>query len=479
MSALSVPIDTQLEPIAAKQSAIVSTANTALWLAGSQVLTIALLGGAMAINDGRLHWQALQWLAFALLALAGGVILCRGGIAKLVSRRAVHVALALVIAAQFVHLALIGTSTVGEQNLPRAALLSCLLLIDIGLIVALATRFRVLGGGLMVGAFAVAGWAAVYSTPHVLIDVIVFQQESAQAILNGENPYGARYRNIYHPNTEFYGPGSTTADGWLTYSFPYPPLSALMSVPGHLGGDVRFAQVGALAIAATILMLAGRNATSFLAAAALLTTPRALHVVVMGWTEPFLILAASWLLFAAIRARWMLWLGIGVLMALKQYLIVIAPLLFLLRMNGETMSRLIGRLLQAGLFAATVTLPFALVDLNAFVRSTIEWQLVQPFRYDALSFPAMAGQLGQSPASGMLGFAAAGAASLIALWKSPRTAGGFFAAAALVLCFFFACNKQAFCNYYLLVIGLCCCAIVGLSSSREVGRVTFRSNPAK
>lgn len=460
---VTVPIATSMQRSGKPRESVATPAATSRWLGGAQILSLAVLGGAVAINDGRLHWQALHWLAMAVLALAGGMILCRGRITSLATPRMLHSAMLLIITANLVHLAVGGTTNIGPMSVPRVAMLACLLTINIGLIFALATRLRTLGVGLMIGGFGAAAWAMVWTAPHVRIDVLAFQRESSAALLNGQNPYHARYRNVYHPDTEFYGTGSTTPDGWLTYSFPYPPASLLLSLPGALAGDVRYSQAAAICLAALLLVAAGRNQTAILAAGLLLTSPRLLHVVQMGWTEPLLIFLAAAVIYAAIRARWMLWAAIGAFLASKQYLVLAVPLLPLLRGARETSGRFWKTIVLAGVLAMAVTAPFVLMDPHAFVRSTVEWQLVQPFRYDALSFPAMIGQLGGAPSGGLLGFVAGGIAILLALWKAPRTAGGFFASAALVFCCFFACNKQAFCNYYQLVIGLSCCAIVGLS----------------
>lgn len=451
----------------------VDASDTARFIALAMIIAAALLGAAVSANNGRLHWQGLQWLAGAVLALAGGLILCRSQIARLASGRMINFALLLVVASQIIHLAVGGVIT-GASNYPKLHLLVWLLLFTLGLFVALVGRRGVFGVALMIGCFASAGWGVIRTDPGKSIDVLEFQIESSKALLAGENPYRARYRNIYHPSDEFYGPG-VAVNGWLTYSFPYPPLSVILVAPAVHAGDARYAHLAAISIAAILLIVAGRGSmTAILAAALMLTSPRALYVVQSGWTEPLLIMLAAMVVFCALRWRNGLWLALGLFLSLKQYLIVLLPLLPLLRGSMASTAGWFVSVALAFVLAIATTAPFYYADPDAFLRGVVEWQLVQPFRYDALSFPAMAGQITGEPATAAGGFIVAALAIALAIWKAPRNVGGFMAAAAVVFCCFFALNKQAFCNYYLFVIGLCACAIVGLAA-----QVRLNSTPPK
>lgn len=424
-------------------------------------LAAALLGGAIGINNGRLHWLGLQWLALGLLVMAVGLIRSRSKLLTSVREPVLVAALGATIAFQLAHLAAIGVITAAESNLPIAALRACLGVMAMGILIGAVFKRHILGALLLLSGFAVAGWACLWTTPHVLIDVMEFQRESSALLISGENPYHARYRNIY-PSAEFYGPGVVQGP-WLTYSFPYPPLSLLMAAPAQvLVGDVRYAHLAALVGAGAVLILLTRSRIGLLAAAMLLTSPRALYVVQSAWTEPFLILLAAVLAYFAVRGR-LIWLGIGLLLAVKQYLVLLIPLTRLLGPTLGSRSAWRQTMLAGALLAAGTIVPFFALDPAAFLRGVVQWQLVQPFRYDALSFPAMYAQLGGGESGGLSGFLAAGLATALGLWRAPRNVGGFTAAAALVFCCFFAFNKQAFCNYYLFVIGLCCTAVAALS----------------
>ena len=95
----------------------------------------------------------------------------------------------------------------------------------------------------------------------------------------------------------------------------------------------------------------------------------------------------------------------------------------------------------------------------AFWQSVVALQFHQPFRPDALSVLSWWASRGHAQPPALISFAVAAAASLLALWRLPRTPAGFAMAIALTFFVFFAFNKQAFCNYYFFVIGALCAAV--------------------
>lgn len=476
MTAINLPTVALLRRARARPFAAAGDAAGAASVAAGRFLAVGLLfaavliGAAIAIHDGRLHWLGLQWLALGLLSAAGAMVLCRSRVAGRLGPGFVEAVAATGALFQLSHLALCGVQMSAGSNVPRAALLACVAVMAAGVLLAWRTRRLAMGTLLLAAGFAVAAFACVWTHPSVKIDVLMFQSESAAALLAGENPYAVRYRDVYGADSsDFYGPG-VSRGGWLTYSFPYLPASLLLVLPAHSAGDVRYAHAAAVTLAGLLIAAAGRNRTAALAGAVLLTSPRSLFVVQTGWTEPLLIFLAAATLFAATRFRGATWLAVGLWIATKQYMILVLPFL---RMLASAMgSRRAWRqtILAAGLLAAGVTIPFAAAEPRGFFRSVVEWQFVQPFRYDALSFPAMLGQALPSADTAVLGhaalpLAAALFAAVLAWWKAPRTPGGLMAAAALVYALFFAFSKQAFCNYYLFVVGLCCCAAAGLNAS--------------
>jgi hypothetical protein len=472
VTAINLPtIQFVRSPRAARTAEAVGHQAGAMNLLSLGLLLAALLvGSAVAIYDGRLHWLGMTWLSIALAALAGALILCRSGVAGLVRPWLVEWVAAIGVTFQLIHVALCGAQASPGASLPAGALLACTVVMAVG--VLLIWRRAAIGLPLLLGAFAVAAFACIWTNPHPRIDVLMFQRESAAALLSGSHPYAVRYRDVYGAGSgEFYGAG-VSRDGWLTYSFPYPPASLLLVLPAQALGDVRYGHAAAMIAAAALIAATGRTRLAALAAAALLTSPRTLFVVQNGWTEPLLIALAAATMFCASRLRGATWATLGLWVATKQYMILALPLLRLVAPCLGSRRDRRQTLLAAVLLAAAVTVPFAATEPRSFFRSVGQWQFVQPFRHDALSYPAMEAALRPANEIGRLGhatvpFAAGALAIALAGWKAPRTPGGLMAGAALVFFCFFAFNKQAFCNYYLFVIGLCCGAAAGLDSSER------------
>src|SRR6185295_6540957 len=58
----------------------------------------------------------------------------------------------------------------------------------------------------MLGLHLAAGsWILRHAGPET--DVFNFQRGALEALRHGVDPYAIKFRNIYHPNTSFYGPG--------------------------------------------------------------------------------------------------------------------------------------------------------------------------------------------------------------------------------------------------------------------------------
>jgi hypothetical protein len=336
-----------------------------------------------------------------------------------------------------------------------------LLVCGAGALVAWAKpRYAVVGLTLVITGHALAGAMTISSAPRPIIDVWHFQQESLAALFDGRDPYAVRYRDVYARDLGFYGP-SVSVDGWLRYSYPYPPLMLLLGSPGHLLGDVRWAHLIALELSAILIFASGRGCgRAVLAASMLLLTPRSLLVVKAGWTEPMVLLTVSGVIFCVSsesRRRW-LWLPLGLLLGIKQYAIFAIPLVPLLFSGAARWRNALRTLAGACAVAGLITLPFVLMNPQSFTRSVVIWQFRQPFRDDALSFAAMFAHVSDWQAGTWLSLLAAGAATGLAWSRPPRDAAGFAASLALVMCALFATSKQAFCNYYFLVIGMTCAA---------------------
>jgi hypothetical protein len=330
---------------------------------------------------------------------------------------------------------------------------------------ALPGKLAAVGVSLLLAVHFAMGVWMIRSSPQPFIDTYVFQRDSVAALFAGDNPYAITFPNIYGDETN-YGPGMSR-DGRLRFGFVYPPLSLLFAAAGDLlGGDVRYAQLTATTLAAACLLAlsAGRR-VALLAVAIFLFTPRGFFVLEQSWTEPYLVLLFACVLWSAARAPRALPYAIGLLLSIKQHMLLIVPLLWLLPNPPRLGPELRAFATRVAATVAVIALPFVIWGPRAFARSAIAMQFRQPQRSDALSFAALWATEHASPLPQWVPFICAAVGIAIALWRAPRTRAGFAGATALVYLLFFVCAKQAFCNYYYFVIGLLCCAI---ASDRDV-----------
>lgn len=295
------------------------------------------------------------------------------------------------------------------------------------------------------------------------IDSLMFQREAAAGLLHLENPYARTFRDPYPPEASrvFYGPG-TSVDGVLRTGFMYMPFSLLLSLAGHMLGDVRYASLLCMAGAALLIAHAAPQSRGARAAALLLlTTPVMPMVLYLGWNDTHVVLLLAACHWCRERRPALLPYALGLLMVTKQYTIVMLPaaLLFLpWPATAQTLLAAGWRALATGL---AVTLPFVLWDIPAFVHSAIRFHFTQPFRPDALSFVAWA-QAAHPERLGALPFALA-ALAWVALMRRARTVTvPATQALAMVLLAFFCSSKQAFVNYFYVVIGCLCMAAAAL-----------------
>ncbi|HTP29917.1 MAG TPA: hypothetical protein VMK12_30205 [Anaeromyxobacteraceae bacterium] len=285
------------------------------------------------------------------------------------------------------------------------------------------------------------------------IDVWVFQQEASAALLRGENPYAITYPNIYG-DLSVYGPG--VADTRHVFVFPYSPLTILGDLPAFAAlGDVRYAFLAALLVAALAMARLAPAEFRVLAAAAVLFHPTSLRIVRGGWTEP-VVLAAGLLLALAIRRMVSLgrggWAPAGAAAALllgaKQYApILLAPILPAIPSRGRGAAIALAVALTAAIVA-----PFAMWGPRGLWNGVVLMQFRQPFRPDALSWPAAFARLGFGPPMALASFAVV-AAVLVLTWPRRRAVAPGMACGAVAFLVFVLSAKQAFVNYYWLANG--------------------------
>jgi hypothetical protein len=228
-----------------------------------------------------------------------------------------------------------------------------------------------------------------------------------------------------------------------------------------LTGDVRYAHLAAIGISALLIGLASKGLSGKLAALTFLFSPVTFLIVQKSWIEPFVIVLTGALMFPRKTDRWRP-LTLGLLMASKQFALLAAPAAFFLIPRPSWRSYA-GLLLRSGTVVLAVLLPFAVWDFRAFYRSVVLYQFMQPFRFDALAFPAWLVRLGAPQPPVWLAFAAVAIAGFFLFRRLQPSSFSFVASLAVMYLLFFSWNKQAFANYYYLVEACLCWAVVALT----------------
>ena len=425
------------------------------------------LGHALQISDGTFQPRALLWLTIAFIVATLGIAIPEIPEIELLGEDLTVFVLGAGLAWQFsqfltrppgsfLHPASIRSYMPFFTGLAVAAILAGLALFKT------ARPGRALVPLLLSTHFLLGLWL-IKMAPHPFIDVFVFQRNASHALLHGINPYAITFPDIYGGKSPFYGPG-VSVNGRLTFGFPYPPLSLFLVLTGDVfahvfGGDFRYAQLAAMTLSGACMAYARPGRLGAVAAATFLFTPRIFFVLEFAWTEPFVVLLLCATVFCACRAPKALPLMLGLFLVVKQYLVLVVPLTWLLLPRPVRWRELWRLLWQVGLVGAVVTLPLMLWNIPAFIRDVVTWQLIQPFRLDALSYLVWFVREGGSRPPIWIPLAVVIPAAALALWRSSRTPAGFAAATALIYFAFFAFNKQAFCNYYFFVVGALSCAV--------------------
>lgn len=425
------------------------------------VLAGALAGGAIQLRLSRWDGLALAWVVGAVAVLAW-TLTRRDPVGPPRGPRGVVAGVVLVQVVATVPLArevftgdppwLVATAAVAGLVAVAAAL--DLLRPDPWL----GTDGR--GSAVLVGAVMALGlcWLAAQSTN---IDVFHYQRVAAQRLLTGQSPWAPGYPNPYDGagSAEFFGPGLVHGDR-LGFGFPYPPLSLLLSTVGYLLGDVRIAHLLAVVAAGGLLLHMAPDRWSARAAGILLlTTPMLLPTVQRGFTEAFLILGTVALLWVLRRPvpGWTAVVALGLFLALKQYAVLVLPVVLVLGPRWATVGERWRTAARAVAVAVAVTLPLALWGFGDFLFSVVWLQFLQPFRDDAMSIPALVVRAWGWPGA-PLALGGIVAAVAVATWwvcrRGPRTWSGVALGSAVVMLAFLLFNKQAFTNYYLYAVSL-------------------------
>jgi hypothetical protein len=311
---------------------------------------------------------------------------------------------------------------------------------------------------IVVGVVFVFGMLTLRAHDDFYVDVRLFQDIGAQALLHGVDPYVARYPNMYR-TTAFYGADNVDANGWLKVGFMYPPLTAILATPGAILGDIRYSHVLAMTIAAAAIGYAGPGRKAVAGIVMLGLMPRMVYFLAGGWSEPLSIMLLGGTLWAAMhKAPKTAGVLSGLLVVSKQYLIVAAPLLWLLGSQRRDRIRIIGAAMIA---AIGVIVPFALWHPARFFDS-ISFQLRQPLRKDSLSFLTALVPVTGTERAHVIGLLVIGIIVVLALLlagRTAKTASGFALSIALIVLALFAFSQQAFLNYYVFAFAALCAVV--------------------
>ena len=429
--------------------------------------SVLLLGQALQVSNGFYDETALAMVVAALVATVIGVLLHRWSAltSSTTPDRVISAAALLGVLWQLWTLAtappVSASLPASAQTALRATLAAEALVIGLGMM--RWPRWSRLWLAICIVLHCGVAWWFLRAVPAPDIDVITVHTEALRALFHGQDPYRITFENIYGADAvHFYNP-SLIVGGRLTFGFPYPPLSLLLSAPAALlAGDFRIAGIIGIAVACWLIGTARSNRLAPLVACLLLTTPRLFYVFEQGWTEPIVIglvaLAVRLLDRTPARAGW----AVGLALAVKQYM-PFTGLLALRALWGAAQERA-WRLGTAAAIGLLVTLPFALWHPHAFVRSAVWLQTQEPFRTDALSVLSWADRHGWGRGTFLWAVGAGIAGSLVGLASTVPTAAGYAASTALTLLLMFVFGSKAFCNYYVCVIGVLCCAIALLPS---------------
>lgn len=419
------------------------------------MLAVVALGQAVQVSNGAMHPVALRWLGVSLLLLLGAVGWSQVRGPAVFERWPLIVVGGLAAVVQLTQLG--GTSpAIYLRNAAFPDYAATLMPFAV-LAVSLLGRSPWLGrlhGLAFLAAFWVLGRWLIHASPNPLIDVYTWTNHSLEALARGENPFAIWMPNPYG-HTRWYTPGIADAQ-WVHTGFPYPPLSLMLSGLGWLFSDMRWANLGLLALAGAALVW-GKGRFGALAAVLLLTTPRILFVLEQAWTDAYVVGLLGLTLLIAVRFPRYTAFAFGVLVSAKQYMVFLMPLGLLLvpaPWDRKKALRFVG---EAVIAALVLNLPWLIWNPHALIASNTNSGL--PFRPEALSFLAATSVNGQPTWPMYIQLVLIIPAYALIAWKGARGPAGFALACALVLGVFFSFSKHAFCNHHFLVLG---CAALAL-----------------
>jgi hypothetical protein len=449
-------------------------------------LAVALLRtpGMIGSSPGEVDWLSLGLVVASLVVALVGAYRRDQSESRGVALRLLPIVLAILMASE---LWLLGTHVPSVfREVPGQDRLLISFRVGVGVLGLLALSYAWPSAPLRAWRFpallAVFGclgsWVITTETGAPFIDVWHLQQGACAELSAGRDPYSAEYPNVYGDDQFI---GKEILHNGKVQSFPYPPVSLLLALPGYLCGDVRWSLLLAMMATAGFMVATGRRLglpaghPVELIALAFLCLPtgapggnkayRGLIMLEMSWTEPFVLLgltAAAWAMAGG--RRWIAALALALAGGAKQYVFICLPAWW----GGR---RLAVRYLATAIAGAVlVSLPFLIWDPVGLWNGLVRFHIYSPFRKDSLSILSAIALTTGRELSPALGFLAAGIVGLIVARPSNPSVARILLGNAAIFLAFFLLNKAAHLNYHWLSLGLLAAATISATATATGGK---------
>lgn len=275
----------------------------------------------------------------------------------------------------------------------------------------------------------------VLGSPNPHIDVFDFIKLGGSGLIKGINPYSNTYTPMY--------------DGVTPNYYTYLPTTILLTLPSvAIFNDPRYAMVFTdLIVAFLIFKIFKKGDEKYAFPLIFLYNPISLVVLEESFTEPLvLLLIVLSAFFIKDKRHFLGAIFFGLMLATKQYLILILPLII---RPYPKISQKLTFLFASVLTALIIILPFFFWNPKDFWYDTVTSVIESPNRPWSLSFTSFLYQFGinLSPLFSWLGVAVL----LILLHLKKINIHKFFYFSAFLLFIFFFFNRWSAINYYYLI----------------------------
>jgi hypothetical protein len=287
-------------------------------------------------------------------------------------------------------------------------------------------------------------------------DVFHFQQDAAQALLHGQNPYSPL---VASPN--IVPPG---VPAWLQLHLPYGPILPVLEAPFRILGDVRILHVvAALVTSLAVLALARRAGTLDRTAGLVMAFPLTIGMVIFSWIDVITMAGlAVWLVSFRSHPRIATCALVVALGAKPTTLIALVPIFF-------WSIRARRQVIIATVVTALFVLPFALITgVSQFYYNVLGVQLDVLPRLDSLTLNSFLNSIHLPILPFAISACVIAVATILVLRRRPASYGDLLTGTAILATVSFLVAKWAFFNYYYIPAVLLLLAIAGNNLAVDV-----------